>query len=1203
MKESLKGRKNNRPINYRVHHSHFTRSNSMLSTPTTATVFTIPSPVTTSGPVQSTSSNQDLSQNGHTVTTTTDSSTVPRVAETISSAPSVRNLPPPPSPPIQIQQTPVIMSGIGVTLSKFNGTDAQLWWNSMESWRRFLKLSEEDTIAALGCNFEGSAQVWLNNLPEESKLNLSIFKDAFNDRFNKKQMDIKFMSIKQGDTENNDTYIARAEKQALGQMMPEEAKVMVIIQGLKPAVRKCVLGKEPKSFADLRHALDIASAELECGREDTKDMVQMFSTLMSKIDKLESVNSVQHQKQSESTQKSNSADQHQPYQQPHPQPYQQPHPQPYQQPHPQPYQQPHPQPYQQPYPQQFQQPFNQPFQQPSYHQHPHRPQYQPRHQNRRHHHNQPRQQGSMNQQGQNRPCGCGVFGLPQMWNMIVMALLCVPVVVSTTSVQRLNYGILFEPGQKLHLGQEYWSHTLKIQLPTNLNLPDIILCKRRTCESANSVVRTLNNLRTQCMADVNETVKEIHRLIPHSYIPNSSPFSSRRSKRGLFDFIGDISKSLFGTATSNDVSNLKRHMQILNNNNVKLAKAMAEEAHQLTSFISTVNDRFDNVIKAVKTNHDQAITLSNQFATSLDGLEHEFVLLENMMLTQTNATTILNKHLEHVKLAIHDLVKGKLSPFLLSPHVISDSLKQVQSIMVRKFPGFNIIHRNPLYYYSFANFLFARHHGNLYILLQIPISTFVKPLSLYKVYSFPVPLNATSTHATQLLGTPDYFFHTNDNQHFSVLSHDQLRTCTSNNNILYCPFHVALSSVAKPSCLSALFYNHKESVKETCDFRFVPNSLSPSIKELSPSTLLLYHITMLALDCPSGQKIIKGCTFCVIQIPCRCSLTSDNLFMPPRIGTCKNETRDISVVHPINLALLQEFFPSSEHSSIFGDTSYSKFVHIKLPALKIYNHSFSQLLANDNKFDLSLKKIAQKAKKGETVFTSLAESMIDGQIPFASVEWPDTSGVIALIGTVVSTIAIVLVFCLYVRFRKLSALLLLAQKSSAFTISPNVPSFHFKGLPDTTTPTLISEHVYNSLLTPWPYVVLSFLTTTFILFAVYIIWKKLINVHKTSLLVELTNGHECELIKVASLPLCPDNWTFSPPMDISNIFIQGNVLPMIHFEWSEFSVINNHTKQRIYPCKSYRLSPFRARKIKRILNQPYTAYILLAHHGYFSLLK
>lgn len=43
--------------------------------------------------------------------------------------------------------------------------------------------------------------------------------------------------------------------------------------------------------------------------------------------------------------------------------------------------------------------------------------------------------------------------------------------------------------------------------------------------------------------------------------------------------MGKISKSLFGTATSDDIIALKRHMQTLNNNNVKLAQAMAQQDH------------------------------------------------------------------------------------------------------------------------------------------------------------------------------------------------------------------------------------------------------------------------------------------------------------------------------------------------------------------------------------------------------------------------------------------------------------------------------------------------------------------------------------------------------------------------------------------------------------------------------------------------
>lgn len=71
----------------------------------------------------------------------------------------------------------------------------------------------------------------------------------------------------------------------------------------------------------------------------------------------------------------------------------------------------------------------------------------------------------------------------------------------------------------------------------------------------------------------------------------------------FFYFVGEISKSLFGTTTSADITTLQRHMQVLNKNNVKLAKAMVHQDQHLSSFINTVDKRFSNVLAAVKKNH------------------------------------------------------------------------------------------------------------------------------------------------------------------------------------------------------------------------------------------------------------------------------------------------------------------------------------------------------------------------------------------------------------------------------------------------------------------------------------------------------------------------------------------------------------------------------------------------------------------------
>lgn len=80
----------------------------------------------------------------------------------------------------------------------------------------------------------------------------------------------------------------------------------------------------------------------------------------------------------------------------------------------------------------------------------------------------------------------------------------------------------------------------------------------------------------------------------------------------------------------------------------------------------------------------------------MDALDHEFLILSELIIKQTNVSAQLEKELEHIKLGLHDLMKGKLSPFLLTPHILKSSIDQVQSIISDKFPKFHISNKDPL---------------------------------------------------------------------------------------------------------------------------------------------------------------------------------------------------------------------------------------------------------------------------------------------------------------------------------------------------------------------------------------------------------------------------------------------------------------------------------------------------------------------------
>ena len=55
---------------------------------------------------------------------------------------------------------------------------------------------------------------------------------------------------------------------AIGHNIPEDYKVQFTVNGLDAKFKQCVISKEPKTFQQLRQALALAKAELECTIEN-----------------------------------------------------------------------------------------------------------------------------------------------------------------------------------------------------------------------------------------------------------------------------------------------------------------------------------------------------------------------------------------------------------------------------------------------------------------------------------------------------------------------------------------------------------------------------------------------------------------------------------------------------------------------------------------------------------------------------------------------------------------------------------------------------------------------------------------------------------------------------------------------------------------------------------------------------------------------
>lgn len=173
--------------------------------------------------------------------------------------------------------------------------------------------------------------------------------------------------------------------------------------------------------------------------------------------------------------------------------------------------------------------------------------------------------------------------------------------------------------------------------------------------------------------------------------------------------------------------------------------------------------------------------------------------------------------------------------------------------------------------------------------MKFPISSHRYPLILYKVISLSVPIN--STHASQLLDTPDYLAVTSYHHKYATFSTAQLSDCTRNLPYIICSSNIALTPVTVPNCMMALFSNNKNQTKNLCNFRFVPRILKSDMVELTSTSILLYNVKSLKIDCQDYKKTTNGCKFCIYDLSCKCSLLSENLVFTPKLVDCQKHEK------------------------------------------------------------------------------------------------------------------------------------------------------------------------------------------------------------------------------------------------------------------------------------------------------------------------
>lgn len=274
------------------------------------------------------------------------------------------------------------------------------------------------------------------------------------------------------------------------------------------------------------------------------------------------------------------------------------------------------------------------------------------------------------------------------------------------------------------------SHGFTLSLPKNVQLPKISLCPHDSanCYALNNMVNFIRHLHDSTETQLSETIKAIHTLVPQTNM-----FTVKRKERAFLPFIDSLAKGLFGTATMDDVNLLARHINALNRKTQLISRALYQHGDHLSSFMSLMDNKTLNLMKGIQNNAKQIQAVSDTFSSNMVTFQQSMLNISQILISITNQGNILRSNLNQLQSAVQSLVEGRISPYLLPKHALTQALHKVQTILTNSYSGFYLTQFHPSYYYTTSNFMFTRNHSDLYITLRFPVSSQSQPLTLYKI--------------------------------------------------------------------------------------------------------------------------------------------------------------------------------------------------------------------------------------------------------------------------------------------------------------------------------------------------------------------------------------------------------------------------------------------------------------------------------------
>ena len=505
------------------------------------------------------------------------------------------------------------------------------------------------------------------------------------------------------------------------------------------------------------------------------------------------------------------------------------------------------------------------------------------------------------------------------------------------------------------------------------------------------VYQALQQQQDEELADLWSLMGEISRSVQRlgPLVTRLATWNTERNKRALLPFVGNILGALFGTATSSDVREIKRYLNVLADSDTQIRHVLQKTITVLNhTYMGTIGNRqaINDLIEVNDGLNRRVSTLSGEIKGLLLSFKH-FALRYLQIQQQTSmiyrsATQFLAK-LDKFKFMIDAAIGGSVSQDMIPPPVLRMILRDVRGHLKANleipFPP-----NEPLeQYYKLLKSSVVPLEDGLLVFTTIPLRDTISEFDVYAIQSIPIPYQ-DSNIVTSYQFMEKFMAISLDRTKVTFLNEIEMTICT-HETLQFCPIKSPVYKIAALSnnCVLALFLE-RDNIWELCT-AVVTTASTPT-----PS----------AISIGQGQWVISTKT----------PLTFTKVCEPSGIPT------RVTVQPPMGLVSLGEGCQASSEfiilpSEVSLKSSYQlDRVNFSIPKLmKIWNPVDTLMNQSMIKIPHKLKKIVSVQPSMDSLMQQLQQELPLMEMPMSP--WEIASIVLSVCGGIICII--IGVYCWY----------------------------------------------------------------------------------------------------------------------------------------------------------------------------------------------